>query len=520
MKWFDRLTVMKKLLFSFGILIAFCASIGGIGIISLARMHTIADVIGSEHLEGMYWLEEANKQKLLTSLFVASINQVPEGVKPKFKHEAAVSLAIMHGNLERARNTIADSDGTALYSDLLNKVRAWEDFVAMDVGDKPLPSGVTLEGLVNPSIVASGKVREAFDRLIDYKRQRATEDQQRAISTYEAMRLVMFAMVAGSIGIGVFLASLIARRLARQLGGEPVYAAEVANRIALGHLAPPVRVRGADGNSLLHGLSNMRDRLSVMVRGISDSSESISIASREIATGNADLSRRTEAQAASLQETAASMEELTSTVMQTADNAQKAAGLAHGAASVSVKGTQLVSDVVQTMRSLSGDSTRMADITAAIESIAFQTNILALNAAVEAARAGEQGRGFAVVASEVRSLAQRSALSAKEIKEIIENSTARVKTGAERAENAGQTMKEVARAVQQVNELLAEISSASKEQSVNIEQVNHAVAQMDRATQQNAALVEQAAAAAGAMAEQAEHLKGAVAVFELERPRH
>ena len=46
-------------------------------------------------------------------------------------------------------------------------------------------------------------------------------------------------------------------------------------------------------------------------------------------------------------------------------------------------------------------------------------------------------------------------------------------------------------------------------------QVNQAIASIDTATQQNAALVEQAAAAAGAMREQANGLEKLVSVFKL-----
>jgi hypothetical protein len=45
--------------------------------------------------------------------------------------------------------------------------------------------------------------------------------------------------------------------------------------------------------------------------------------------------------------------------------------------------------------------------------------------------------------------------------------------------------------------------------------VNEAMIQMDNVTQQNAALVEQAAAAAGALQEQAESLADVVSVFKL-----
>lgn len=62
---------------------------------------------------------------------------------------------------------------------------------------------------------------------------------------------------------------------------------------------------------------------------------------------------------------------------------------------------------------------------------------------------------------------------------------------------------------------MGEISAASEEQASGIDQVNRAVSQMDGVTQQNAALVEEAAAAAGALEEQARQLAGAVSVFKL-----
>ena len=139
-------------------------------------------------------------------------------------------------------------------------------------------------------------------------------------------------------------------------------------------------------------------------------------------------------------------------------------------------------------------------------SIAFQTNILALNAAVEAARAGEQGRGFAVVATEVRNLAHRSAAAAKEIKILIGDSVTKVDSGALLVDQAGSTMSDVVDSVRRVRDMIAEITAASREQSMGIEQVNQAIIEMDGVTQQNAALVEQSAAAAASMQEQAVEL--------------
>ncbi|SFV36661.1 Cache 3/Cache 2 fusion domain-containing protein [Pseudoxanthomonas sp. YR558] len=273
-----------------------------------------------------------------------------------------------------------------------------------------------------------------------------------------------------------------------------------------------------------HGVfATMRDdanatvsQLTEIVGHIQDASRHINTAAGEIASGNLDLSRRTEQQAANLEETAASMEELTSTVRQNAESARQANQLAIGAAGVASQGGEVVGKVVSTMADIEQSSKKIAEIISVIDGIAFQTNILALNAAVEAARAGEQGRGFAVVASEVRTLAQRSASAAKEIKGLIETSVDKVADGSALVNQAGTTMSEIVASVQRVTDIMAEISAASQEQSTGIEQVNQTITQMDETTQQNAALVEEATAAARSMEEQAQVLTESVSVFKLQ----
>jgi methyl-accepting chemotaxis protein len=333
-----------------------------------------------------------------------------------------------------------------------------------------------------------------------------------------AFRASLYQSLAILAVLAVVLSIIVVRLnrgILRSLGGEPAYAAEIANRIADNDLTATVMTAADDRSSLLFSMKRMQAQLMQTIGTIKVSAHSIATATHQIAAGNQDLSQRTEEQAASLEQTAASMEELTSTVTQNADNARQANQLAAQAVAVAEQGGVAVSRVVETMEGINESSGKIANIVGIIEGIAFQTNILALNAAVEAARAGEQGRGFAVVASEVRSLAQRSSTASKEIKELINESVGRVQAGAGYVREAGAKMSEITHEIQRVTDIMAEITAASQEQSKGIGQVNQAVSQMDETTQQNAALVEQAVAAASSLESQANDLNTAVSVFRI-----
>jgi methyl-accepting chemotaxis protein len=338
-----------------------------------------------------------------------------------------------------------------------------------------------------------------------------------SVAESEATYRTIFTIAVSLLAIALVLATIGAVWLQRSIMRPLTKAIALAGHIASGRLENRIVVdSGGEFGQLLTALKDMDDKLTETVRDIKKSTESVAVASSQIASGNVDLSARTEQQAASLEETAASMTELTQTVKQNADNAEQATVLATNATDLASQGNEAVQVMVGTIEKVSGSSTKISEITAVIEGIAFQTNILALNAAVEAARAGEQGRGFAVVASEVRSLAQRSASAAKEIKELIGNSVDEIHDSVRQAAQVGASMNHVKGAIKQVCDLVGEIAAASMEQSRGIEQIGQAVSQMDEVTQQNAALVEEAAAASKSLEDQAATLRGAVSTFKLD----
>jgi methyl-accepting chemotaxis protein len=72
----------------------------------------------------------------------------------------------------------------------------------------------------------------------------------------------------------------------------------------------------------------------------------------------------------------------------------------------------------------------------------------------------------------------------------------KVGEGARLVDQSGAVLQEIVGAVQKVNTVVAEIASASREQTSGIGEVNNAIAKIEEMTGKNAALVDQDAAAA------------------------
>jgi len=464
------------------------------------------------------------KERLITdwySLNFASIRRTAAIVKsadpelgPYFKEDAAASVKKAAELLKQIEPLIAGEKEKALFAKILEQRKTYS--ASRDGAVKAKADGNAEEAariLEQGFTPAAQKYQDLLQELVLMQRSSIDQTAKAIDESARHNSTVISVLAAGAVLLGAALSWLLTTGITR-----PIHAAvQAAETVAAGDLSGRIDADTKDETgALLRALRNMNDSLVKIVSEVRSGTDTIATGSAEISAGNFDLSARTEQQAGALEETAASMEELTTTVRQNADNARQANQLAITASSVALDAGNVVDQVITTMGSINDSSKKIVDIIGVIDGIAFQTNILALNAAVEAARAGEQGRGFAVVASEVRTLAQRSAAAAKEIKTLIGDSVEKVEAGTRLVDQTGDTMEQVVTSIRRVTDIMAEIASASQEQTGGIEQVNQAIGQMDQVTQQNAALVEESAAAAASMQDQAARLAQVVGVFKLD----
>jgi methyl-accepting chemotaxis protein len=236
--------------------------------------------------------------------------------------------------------------------------------------------------------------------------------------------------------------------------------------------------------------------LRALIGTVNESASTIRTGSGEIAQASENLARRTEANAASLEQTSAAVAQMNQRLKATAESAGRTVARADGAISTVSDGRTITDAAVQAMTRVSESAKGIDSVIEGLDKIAFQTRVLAMNAAVEAGRAGEAGRGFAVVADLVSALAMRAEEEAGRARDQLTTTQTEVVAAVEMVQKVDGALMNISSDVAEVHQLLGQMASDNQIQSTAISEISSAIMTMDQSTQQNAAMVEETSAAA------------------------
>ena len=419
--------------------------------------------------------------------------------------------------LENPRYNCALGKGANLFASFVEVCEKEGEGYVDYLWPKPTPDGLSNEmpkesygRIFKPLnwVIGSGVYTDNIDRSVNLQCQQMNSDIKDMLTLMAIMGSILIVVTI------LVLAYIVKKLISAPMGNMSHMLENIANGNA--DLTRRLEANSQDEiGATAKSYNRFVAQMQKILLEVEQTSKQITLGANQVNDASQNLAQGTTEQAASIEEINSFMQDIAASVQNDTKNIQKCDEYSNSTRQMAHQGTAKMEVMLNAIQRIEKSSGNISHIIRTIESIAFQTNLLALNAAVEAARAGVHGKGFAVVAEEVRNLAARSAKAANETTVLIADSVQNVTEGVNLAKEASEALNNIAKAIEQVSHLNNLTAKSSQEQAEKINQIRSSLVQMEVVTQQNSASSEETASISHEFTRLSKNLQDLLAKFTM-----
>lgn len=509
-----KMTIRKRLLVSFGIIIALVIGLGSYSYYSIRKLNNNTKEITN------VWFNGLNLSKAIDTATadyrIKELRYIVTEDK-KEKEEVNKMLRSIKSNIyklivEYMKTAVVDKD-----KELASNVKIQLDKY-FQISEKNLNEELELsnKGSVNimlgESLSQFDKLKSNIQELVNFNIENTNKAALESQNIYRSNRIILviviFIIVILSGVVAVYISGNISKRLVFLTGVvdktanfDLVYDIEAANiiekfkgndeitTITKSIISMRLELRNLVGHIKNNSgkVSTNSDNLSTVMGQNTEAVEGVAKAAEELAQGATDL-------AINVQSGAERLEDLSNQINNMVNGSNVMKGYVDETSKankevmeniiklkeVAKSNNEVLDNISSQVNILNNKSESIGKITEVIKSIADEINLLSLNAAIEAARAGEQGKGFAVVADEIRKLASETAVSIKEINEIVGEVKNEVNSTKSKVAEAGVVIEQTNEVSKGTEKAFEDISNATSQIVIQIDNLIGNINEIDK----------------------------------------
>ncbi|MBI3286159.1 MAG: MCP four helix bundle domain-containing protein [Burkholderiales bacterium] len=258
-----HLKLGQRLALSYGAVIVLLIAMSFVGLGMLSRLSTTTDdALKDKYPKTILVNQVVNELEVIAramrnTLFLNEAAQIQEQLDDikSANNRMAATLTQLKQDITSARGRAIIREMEIVHSAyIVNQ----EDFIRL-LEEKRMSEAKNLLLVdLNPYQV---QYFDLLRKLNQYQSELMTNASSEVALTYVSARNVILGLALFAALLSLLITTVITRSLLKQLGGEPDYAAEVAQQIAHGNLSSQILLMKGDQTSLLSVMSSMRDRL-------------------------------------------------------------------------------------------------------------------------------------------------------------------------------------------------------------------------------------------------------------------